>query len=211
MKHMNMRAYARPIAASVAIAALIGTLVGCRGPAPLSARPGNEGTASETTAAAPEIAGNYELCESLLSASTRDALTSAGLYSSGSSWEEKAIADEPVSVKYGGLSQARFADRGGVLCAWGPNPGAIGDLALIFGYGPISDCEIPSEKAALVSAGAKQISEDRYTDNEGFPGGYAFGNGYWAYVQELGAEQVIGSVDDGGALLDEIVSNAPAF
>ncbi|MFT4124251.1 MAG: hypothetical protein QM635_10505 [Microbacteriaceae bacterium] len=168
-------------------------------------------TASPTATEAVSIAGDYSLCESLLSDSTRSALTEAGYGSSGSVWEQKVIEDQPLTEQYGGLSLARFVDRGGVVCGWQPVDGDLDGLILSFAYGPITEADTKAEKASIVTAGSTAVSDSVYTDDEGFPGGYQFGDGYWAYVEELGAETIIGSDDDGRALLAEIVGNTPAF
>jgi len=100
-----------------------------------------------------------------------------------------------------GYALSRFAKNSDLVCGWGDE---FGEVATMYAYGPISDDTAKRFKEEILASGAELVKDDsfeRYTSPTGMPGGYAFGNGYWAYSLDNG----------GGDFLDEVIRNAPAF
>ncbi|CAN5321761.1 hypothetical protein BH11ACT2_BH11ACT2_22170 [soil metagenome] len=77
---------------------------------------------------------------------------------------------------------------------------------LTYGYGPIGSDESTALQKSFLANGASSVDGAGYprmTNPDGAPGGYAFGNGYWAYA--FNAQ--FADTD----LLSQIVANAPKF
>ncbi|MFT4122463.1 MAG: hypothetical protein QM635_01365 [Microbacteriaceae bacterium] len=151
---------------------------------------------SSATATTAVIAGDHTLCTSLLDAETVAAYQANGWHEWGADYERKIVAESGSDSH----SVARFVGYGGVLCAWGTDD----DGVEVFAYGPLTEDEAAIERANIAEQGSARVESsayERYTEPQGWPGGYAFGNGYWAYSAGNG----------GGDVLDEIVGNAPAF
>ncbi|MDM4763509.1 hypothetical protein QT381_10855 [Galbitalea sp. SE-J8] len=179
------------VAASVSLAGCAGQADGSNSVALPAASPDVTETAVSTA-----IAGDYSLCTSLLDAKTVETYRGYGWTAWGSEFEKKIVAessDVPTSV-------ARFVKRGGVICAWGLENDEAG---VLFAYGPISAQDAEAEKKSLIEQGSKPVDAafERYTHPDGYDGGYAFGDGYWAYVLDNG----------GGDVLSQLVANAHRF
>jgi hypothetical protein len=194
-----------PIAVAV-VATTIFALAGCAG---RGSTPGVNPTPNAYTAT---IAGNYGLCDTLLPAGTAATLQGLNAPNMGDSFEQDTLAYEPEAVDDGGFPLARMVHRDGVLCAWG-DADSLDGPTLIVGYGRISSADASSEKAALVTAGSEQISAERYGDEDGYPGQYVFGNGYWLYVGANNnvASTLFGTSLDASGFADSVIAQAPAF
>ncbi|MDM4763758.1 hypothetical protein QT381_12140 [Galbitalea sp. SE-J8] len=143
----------------------------------------------------PAAASSAEpvICSALLDEATVQKLRDAKEVEGGAEYQKKVAAEQ-------GSFLGEFVNTGGVACAWGDGY----EAGLLYGYGPITAEAAAAKQTELVRLGSVVVEGSnyvRYTHPDGYPGGYAFGNGYWAYALDNGF----------GDVLDQIVSNAPRF
>ncbi|MDM4762627.1 hypothetical protein QT381_06370 [Galbitalea sp. SE-J8] len=139
-------------------------------------------------------APSYEdQCNGLLDAKTRSVYAAEGLSLTSDAYEEKVAAEDGP--------MGEFVRLGGLACGWGE---AGGELLALYAYGPITDDQAAQNREVIIAKGSESMSDgwyERFTHYDGYPGGFAFGNGNWAYALDNG----------GGDLLDQVVANAPKF
>jgi len=150
------------------------------------------------TSTTKAVTFSTDLCTSLLDSTTVASFKEQGFIVSDSKFLDSVRED---AVGHETTYPARFLDSGGMVCRWGEEGG---DQSVIFAYGALAAGQGDAERSNIKEQGSKSVdsaSYERYTEPYGYEGGYAFGDGYWAYVLDNGAKDV----------LDEIVRNAPAF
>ncbi|MDM4764115.1 hypothetical protein QT381_13975 [Galbitalea sp. SE-J8] len=76
-----------------------------------------------------------------------------------------------------------FIQSGGLVCAWSTSSAM--EVSGVMASGAISAADAASRMAALDAEGIDSRQEDgwiRYDEREGYPGGYAFADGFWVWV-----------------------------
>ncbi len=160
----------------------------------------------------PEIAGNYELCRSFVPDATQAKLADLDAPFMDDVLEKKILEDESAYEEEEGFSDARFVHLGGVICGWGVLE--EGGMALELAYGPLPADQVEQQQEALLGSGAKRLSENRFSQQDGYPGEYVFGDGYWVFMiltGEFQAKALLGKDLDPTELMDQIIQRLPAF
>lgn len=177
--------------AAISIVSVTGLLLaGCAG------RTGPSEASAGAAASDVEVAeanSYWDACASFLDEATVDALLEEGLVPASVDYQDKISEDTGP--------MGRFVLSGGIACGW-KDPG--GSLSVLYAYGPLSADQTVTEKERIVKKGSvpsEGSTYDRYTHYDGYPGGFAFGDGVWAYALDNG----------GGDMLDQVVANAPKF
>ncbi|MDM4763752.1 hypothetical protein QT381_12110 [Galbitalea sp. SE-J8] len=160
---------------------------------PSSAESSPAPTPSPSSSRDAEATAYWNSCAELLDADTVAEFREQGLVPASADYPAK-VAEESYPIGY-------FVKYGGLACGFKPEGG---DLAVAHAYGPISDADADDWRNKLLRRGSELVEDspyERYTDYDGYGGGFAFGDGYWAYTLDNG----------GGDVLDEVVANAPEF
>jgi hypothetical protein len=158
---------------------------------------GCAGVQASNDSGAPE--SNEATCSNLLDSELIDGYKRQGWTEGGQQYTAKIAADDMSFMQ-------PFVHLGGIACRWGEPDG---DTSVMFAYGPITNDEAASLRIAIQDAGGKKVDEEafeRYTHPDGYAGGFAFGEGVWAYALDNNSKY-----DGHTDLLREVVRHAPKF
>lgn len=202
------------VARGIAVGAVLLLIAGCAGRAPAggggSAAPSSAVSAGPSTQPSPAPSAtptstpqaprtsvaDESLCRAVLDGDAEAKAAIEGSMLAGQSYVDKEQADKRSALK-------PFIDAGGLVCAWGGEM----EVGIIYAWAPISDADAAAQREVLdddAVASTDEANWVRYAHPDGYPGGYAFGDGFWAYAL-INAS----SDDQVPDVLADIVVNAP--